>query len=532
MAQFKEIMALRLDNRSYSYIAAALGCSNRDIAKVQAVIDDHDITPDSFTQLPPAFFDETFTDQRSRRSKAYDLPAFKALAGKLAADKHLTRHKLWMDYLATPSADGLLKYQYSQFCDGLAEYLKANELVDVVEHEPGQEFYVDWAGDKITIYDQATGRVGFKASLFIGVCPYSGLMFAVAAANEKMSAWIDCHVKALNYLGKLPAVIVPDNASTATYRPKKNSSYRAITSRYADFADYYDITVVPTRPAKPRDKAAVERAVQIAYTRILGYFHGEQFYTLDELNDAIAERLADINDVMTRPDGSTRRQRFNEDEAPMMRDLPDMAFTEVSWRSVKVDRNWHISCDYQYYSVPFQLVGKTLRARLTTDLVSIFNGDRLVAEHTRMHGFRYRYSTDSTHGPSGDHEAHNVLTRDELLAWAGSFGPATTTVITRILDRNRASVPRGLTLSRNILANLGRKHDKTTLEPACAQLVDKQLTPTMSVLKRIQADIAHARPTTTTQPTPGSPRQVDLSRLSDSVFIRPASHFDTDQEGK
>lgn len=183
--------------------------------------------------------------------------------------------------------------------------------------------------------------------------------------------------------------------------------------------------------------------------------------------------------------------------------------------------------------MPFQLVGKTLRARLTTDLVSIFDGDRLVAEHTRMHGFRYRYSTDATHGPSGDTDAHNVLTRDELLAWAGSFGPATTRVITMVLGRNKASVPRGLKLSRNILANLGRKHDKATLEPACAQLVDKQLAPTMSVLKRIQADIAHARPTATTEePTPGETRKVDLSRLSDAVFIRPASHFDTDQEGK
>lgn len=171
MAQFKEIMALRLNNRSYSNIAAALGCSNRDIAKVQAVIDDHNITPDSFPKLPPAFFDENFTDQRHRRSTGYERPNFKALATKLTDDKHLTRHTLWMDYLTTPSADDLSKYQYSQFCDGLAEYLKANDLVEVVEHEPGQEFYVDWAGDKIAIYDQATGRVGFKASLFIGVCP-------------------------------------------------------------------------------------------------------------------------------------------------------------------------------------------------------------------------------------------------------------------------------------------------------------------------------------------------------------------------
>ncbi|MGN6020042.1 Mu transposase domain-containing protein, partial [Corynebacterium striatum] len=42
------------------------------------------------------------------------------------------------------------------------------------------------------------------------------------------------------------------------------------------------------------------------------------------------------------------------------------------WRAVKVDRNWHICCDYQYYSVPFQYIGKTLRARLTNSLVSIF----------------------------------------------------------------------------------------------------------------------------------------------------------------
>lgn len=92
--------------------------------------------------------------------------------------------------------------------------------------------------------------------------------------------------------------------------------------------------------------------------------------------------------------GFTRRELFDIDEAPMMRNLPDTPFTEVSWRSVKVDRNWHICCGYQYYFVPFQYIGKTLRARLTNSLVSILNGDSLVAEHPRMHGFKYRYCTD------------------------------------------------------------------------------------------------------------------------------------------
>lgn len=67
----------------------------------------------------------------------------------------------------------------------------------MIEHNPlCLELYVDWAGDKIPIVDQLTGEVGLKASLFVAVCPYSGLMFVTAAADEKMTSWIDCHVKA------------------------------------------------------------------------------------------------------------------------------------------------------------------------------------------------------------------------------------------------------------------------------------------------------------------------------------------------
>ncbi|BAC18923.1 integrase core domain protein [Corynebacterium efficiens YS-314] len=524
MANYKEIMALCLDGKSYSQITTVLGCSHRDIARVKAVIAQERIDPDCFRELSPGWFEDIFADGRRRRSQAYDQPDFKALAKKLKNNRHLTRNKLWLDYMSTSCAAGLAKYQYSQFCDGLLAYIQANDLRDVITHEPGQELYVDWAGDKISITDQATGEVAFKASLFIAVCPYSGLLFATATANEKMPAWIDCHVRALNYLGKVPAMIVPDNAPTATYRPKKNQSYRAVTARYADFAEFYDILIVPARPGKPRDKAAVERAVQIAYTRILGYFDGEVFYTLDELNDAIAERIEEINYVLTRPDGSTRRERFDTDEAPLMRDLPPESFSEVLWRSPKVDRNWHICCDYQYYSVPFQLVGKTLRARLTTTLVSVYDGDRLIAEHERMHGFRYRYSTNPDHGPDGVDTGHNVMTHDELVNWASSFGPATVMVITTILNVNSASVPRGLAQGRNILAKLGSKHDKATLEPACQVVVDKQLAVNFAVIKRVQADIAHNRPPTATSTTDG-PRTVDISQFGDAVFIRPASHY-------
>lgn len=207
MANFKEIMALCLQGASYSHIARTLGCSNRDISTVKSVITRDNITPESFKELPPGWFADRFADGRSRRKQGFDQPNFAALADKLKANKHLTRHKLWMDYIATDTNDGLVKYQYSQFCDGLRDYIQAHDLVEVIEHEPGQELYVDWAGDKIPVLDQATGQIGFKASLFIAVCPYSGLLFATASENEKMPAWINCHVQALNYLGKIPAII-------------------------------------------------------------------------------------------------------------------------------------------------------------------------------------------------------------------------------------------------------------------------------------------------------------------------------------
>ncbi|WP_373566952.1 Mu transposase domain-containing protein [Corynebacterium kozikiae] len=38
---------------------------------------------------------------------------------------------------------------------------------------------------------------------------------------------------------------------------------------------------------------------------------------------------------------------------------------QLTWKKVKVDRHWHIMCDYQYYSVPFGLIGQQLTVRMT-----------------------------------------------------------------------------------------------------------------------------------------------------------------------
>ncbi|WP_342318728.1 hypothetical protein [Corynebacterium mayonis] len=107
MAEFKEIMAMRLEGKSYGDIASALGCSNRDIARVITVINSYGITAESFTRLSPEFFDEHFPDGRRARKASYVQPDYKALAAKLAKNKHLTRFILWEKYYSSPAEPGM-----------------------------------------------------------------------------------------------------------------------------------------------------------------------------------------------------------------------------------------------------------------------------------------------------------------------------------------------------------------------------------------------------------------------------------------
>ena len=57
---------------------------------------------------------------------------------------------------------------------------------------------------------------------------------------------------------------------------------------YEELAQHYGTTVLPARPAQPRDKAKVEVAVQIAQRWILARLRNETFFSLDALNARIA----------------------------------------------------------------------------------------------------------------------------------------------------------------------------------------------------------------------------------------------------
>src|SRR6195952_1753935 len=74
------------------------------------------------------------------------------------------------------------------------------------------------------------------------------------------------------------------------------SRYEAGVNRtYQDLAAHYGTTIMPTRPRKPRDKAKVEVAVQIAQRWVLARLRDRRFFSLAELNVAIRALVDELN---------------------------------------------------------------------------------------------------------------------------------------------------------------------------------------------------------------------------------------------
>ncbi|MDO2934648.1 hypothetical protein Q2T94_10075 [Paeniglutamicibacter sulfureus] len=222
--------------------------------------------------------------------------------------------------------------------------------------------------------------------------------------------------------------------------------------------------------------------------RVIGYLAEETWTTFAELNEAIAERLVDANERIHRPDGTTRQQRFDAEEAPFLMPLPQLPFESVEWKELKLGRNYHVGSDYQYYSVPYQLAGRTLRVRLTSSTVTIFDGQQIVREHARKIGRKGQYSTVLEHVPKQHRNIDGLWSRPWFLDLARSFGPSTVQVITQVLDRYPIEA-QGYLPCKNILTGLGKKN-KARLEAASQQALNLGGHPTYGTLKRIMAAIA------------------------------------------
>jgi len=520
VSNYRKIMELVLDGRSYNEIVEAVGCSRRDVSMVKKTITARGITAGLAESMTDAEVQALFPDGRKRVSDEYEAPDYAAVLRSMKANRHFTLQQAWRRYV---SAGGQgKKYGYSQYCHLFGEHLRVNDLVATLKHEPGRAMLVDWAGDTINLVDAITGEIT-RAYLFVAVLPFSGAVFCHAYTNMKSEAWLDAHVRAFSLFSGVTQIIVPDNPTTSTHRRKQGDAERVVNARYLQFAEHYGTAIVPARVKKPRDKAAAESAVNVVNKRVIGYLTEDIWTNLADLNSAILERVREINHDIPRADDTTRWELFQAEEASRLGPLPVDRFEEVEWKQLKVARNYHLTCDVQHYSVPYSYAGRLLRVRLTSLRVTVFDGQDIICEHPRLQGRKGQYSTLPEHVPVQHRNIDGLWSARWFMDRARSFGPATVSVIEQILERQKIEA-QGYLDCQNILDGLG-KRNRGRLEAACQELLNQHGYPTYTTLKRVMAAID----SDSKRPRPLTPAASTRKRTSNVVFrdvhVRDASHY-------
>ncbi|MHB8739512.1 MAG: IS21 family transposase [Candidatus Dormibacteria bacterium] len=404
--------------------------------------------------LESRLYGEAGTKQGHRRRAE---PDWAALNRELKR-KHVTLQILWDEYIEA-EPDG---YRYSRFCDLYRGWEARLPVTMRQTHLGGDKLFVDWAGDTVpVIVDRRTGeRRG--AHLFVAVLGGSSLTFAHASWTEKLPDWIEAHVRAFAFFGGAPRLIVPDNPKVAVikaclYDPQINRTY-------AEMAAHYDTAVLPARPRRPRDKAKVEAAVRIVERWLLGALRHRRFHALAEVNAAIAELLASLNDQrVLRHVGRTRRQLFDEIDAPRLKVLPTAPYALAEWRVRKVGLDYHVDVEGHFYSVPYRHARSTVEVRATARTIEVFLEGTRIAAHVRASGDG-RHTTLAEHMPSS-HRRYLGWTIERILAEAAVVGPSAHLLCRMILE-HRPHPEQGFRSCLGVV-RLAKPFGAARLEAAC-----------------------------------------------------------------
>ena len=247
------------------------------------------------------------------------------LRGRL--QRSVTRLLLWEEYRAA-NPDG---FGYTWFCTTFEAWKKRARPTMRQTHMGGEKVFVDFAGDTIDIIDPITGEA-HAMKLFVAAMGASNYTYAGACPSESLPDWIGMHANLFRFLGGVPKFVVCDNLKAAVTNPDRYDP--GLNRTYAEMASHYGTAILAARPRRPKDKAKVEVAVQIAQRWVLARLRNQRFFSLAELNAAIGMLVVELNARQMRGFGASRAELFAEIDSPKLGKLPDQPYTSLRAGSV------------------------------------------------------------------------------------------------------------------------------------------------------------------------------------------------------
>jgi len=428
MTQQMDALRLLLQTQmSDREIGAATGLSKTTVGRYRKLATQKRLTWADAKQWSPADIDRTFN--RPHRGNKVRPPVDMATLHDLLTAQKMTLQVWFEDYARDHHPNHCA---YSTIARGLRRYRETMPSFMHQVHRPGEKVMVDFSGDVVSYIDRATGQ-RVKVDVFVGVLGASSYIYAQAIRSQAVPEVMDAHAKMFDFFGGVPQMLVPDNAKSFMTKAGPGGTPQR---SYEDLARHYGLTVYAARAYHPKDKAKVEASVKVVQQHILTRLRSFTLYSLEEVQERILDLLPQLN---ARPMGNnlpSRTQRFDAIERHTLRPLPPHAYEFAEIKSnLRVDRGYHILVEHHRYSVPHALVGQRVDVRLTSNMVEIFHGQKLVARHARSPEVG-GLTTVVSHQPEA-HRAQAERTPDALQTWAKTAGPTIARFVRRLFDQDR-----------------------------------------------------------------------------------------------
>ena len=370
--------------------------------------------------------------------------------------RNVTRLLLWEEYRAgQPDAFG-----YTWFCTTFEAWKGKMRPSMRQRHVGGEKVFVDFAGDTIDIFDPVTGEAQ-AMKLFVATMGASNYTYAVACPSESLCDWIGVHVGLFAFLGGAPKFVVCDNLKAAVSNPDRYDP--GLNRTYAEMAGHYGTSILAARPRKPKDKAKVEVAVQIAQRWIVARLRHQRFFCLADLNVAIAILVTEINARTMRSFRASRAELFAELDRDKLAELPAQPYVFARWKRCRVAPDYHVEIDGHWYSAPFRLIRELVDVRIAERTVEIFHKGQRIASHALAPN-RRGHTTIADHMPSA-HRRHGQWTPQGLIAAGEKVGPATAAFFQAVIE-DRPHPEQGFRTCLGVLS-LVKSYGKARVDAAC-----------------------------------------------------------------
>lgn len=350
---------------------------------------------------------------------------------------------------------------------------------------PGRDMDVDF-GELGKFLDK--DQVIKKVWLFSLRLRHSRKAYREIVLDQTLRTFLMGHVRAFEYFNGVPKNSILDNLKAGVIRSTIDNDM--INRSFQELAEHYRFVISPCLPRTPEHKGGVEGDVKYVKKNFLAYFLAQQkkmnigMPKICDLIEALEKWDREVADVhLIHGVGRSPLEIFNTEEKKALSSLPKTRWEPTAWSQCTVRREWRIMVESAYYSVPFQLIGKTVEVCMRDTSVRIFHENKEVALHERAIK-KWEYKRKAEHAPPFQ-EAVLQCSREGLLSLAKDIGSYTYQIAHAILSH--PSVDK-LKPARYLL-RLAEKYSQERLEKACQRASNCKLTSYLSVKNILEKNL-------------------------------------------